>query len=157
MFRHLIKEQCKKCFIHYSDDDPLDRPSYMPESKFSAPIVAQVILFIVNTYLLMFANMRSSSLSTEVFPFIFTIIVTIIVMALFNHDIEEWCKGGFIYLCGKVIVVLIFLMLDRTGGGLFGSRRPFFPLDGLLVLAFIFGLQFVIWCVIMAIKQVKRM
>jgi len=157
MLNHFMKEQWKKVFSYYTDDDSLDRPSYMPESKFSAPIVAQVILFIVNTYLLMFADMRSSSFTTEVFPFIFTIIVTIIVMALFNHDIEEWCKGGFIYLCGKVIVVLIFLMLVRTGGGLFGSRRPFFPLDGLLVLAFIFGVQFVIWCVIKSIKQVKRM
>jgi len=152
MFKYLIKEQWEKIFIHYNDDDFLNKPSYMPKSKISAPVFTQIILFVVNTYFMLFA---SRSASGEIFPIFFTIIATIVVVALFSDDFKEWFIGSIIYTCGKLFVIIILLLL-HSGSGQF-RRDILFPIGPVIATAFIFGIQFVIWCVIKSIKQVKRM
>ena len=148
VYKYFMKELWKQIYVHY-EDGYLDKPSHMPKSMFSAPVVTQIILFLINTPLMLFTNMGSFS---ALIILIITIFATITIVALVDDDFNEWFKGSCIYFGGKTIVIVLIYFLHSDSGF---RRDLMFPIGPLILTAFIFGLQFVIWCVIKAVKRVQ--
>jgi len=109
---------------------------------FSAPIITQIILLVVNTFFMMFTNIQFRGW----IPILLTIPVTGIVMDKLDTKGDDWFAGALVYICGKMIVIML-LLPSRTG------HRSFFPVGEVFVTGVIICMQFIIWGVVKSAKE----
>ena len=122
---------------------------HTPKNIFNAPVITQIILFFTNTLIVLFID----SQNRYGLVIVLSMFATAIIMHRVDSNINEWLSGTLVYISGKVLI-FIFMFLRHIGYGL--PREDFFLILNIIFLtAFIFGTQFVIWCITKSIKNNK--